>query len=235
MNSLITNGFTIYYQEIVKVCEGKINTIGVEALARFDNVDTPSVIKKLEESYDIIDFGKTVITTVFADYHRLIAQYGNDLIISINVSPIQLDHEFGAFCKEVSEKYRVNLGNIEFEITESVIIETQEVIENIWTLSKLGVRISIDDFGTGFSSMKYIAELPVDTLKIDGHFIMNLKKTKYLQIIECIANLSNQLNLRVVAEHVEHMWQVETLQELGIHEYQGYLYSKPSSNLILIS
>jgi EAL domain-containing protein (putative c-di-GMP-specific phosphodiesterase class I) len=119
--------------------------------------------------------------------------------------------------------------DLELEITESVImdgIENNAAVLN--AIRDMGVRVSIDDFGTGFSSLSYLARLPVDTIKIDRSFVVEMNaNTQGLQIVSAIIQLAHRLGLQVVAEGVETEDQSRMLRLLRCHQMQGYWVSKP--------
>jgi EAL domain-containing protein (putative c-di-GMP-specific phosphodiesterase class I) len=119
--------------------------------------------------------------------------------------------------------------HLDLELTESLLFEYSE--NALYTLSKikaLGVNISIDDFGTGFSNLSYLNQLPIDTLKIDKSFIDTIgKETLKAPIVDTIILLAKSLNLNIVAEGVELLEQVEYLAIRGCHQIQGYYFSPP--------
>ena len=150
--------------------------------------------------------------------------------ISVNVSPLQLRNR--AFLADIEEAIGLDAGaaaGLELEITESLIME--DIKHTIGTLRKIramGVSIAIDDFGTGFSSLSYLSKLPVDTLKIDRSFVVDMTAApKGLVLVSSIVNLAHSLRLNVVAEGVETEEQSRQLRLLGCDEMQGYLFGKP--------
>lgn len=125
--------------------------------------------------------------------------------------------------------YKPNL--LTLEITEtSDIHDFEAFIAVINRLKQFGFKLSLDDFGTGYSSLNLLARLPVDEVKIDRSFVMNVKSnSSYKQIIESIVSIASNLGLRVVAEGVETLEQQSLLTEMGTDGYQGFLYSRPST------
>jgi EAL domain-containing protein (putative c-di-GMP-specific phosphodiesterase class I) len=120
-------------------------------------------------------------------------------------------------------------AGLELEITESLIMEdVKHNIASLQAIRALGVMIAIDDFGTGFSSLSYLAKLPVDTLKIDRSFVIDMTAgPEGLALVSTIINLAHSLKLKVVAEGVETEEQSRLLRLLNCDEMQGYLFSKP--------
>jgi EAL domain-containing protein (putative c-di-GMP-specific phosphodiesterase class I) len=120
-------------------------------------------------------------------------------------------------------------AGLQLEITESVIMQdVNQSIGSLLAIRALGVAIAIDDFGTGFSSLSYLAKLPVDTLKIDRSFVVEMvSATGGLTLVSVIINLAHALKLNTVAEGVETEEQLRQLRSLGCDEMQGYLFGKP--------
>ena len=152
--------------------------------------------------------------------------------IAVNVSPLQLRNR--GFAAEIEQAIGVDAAaaaglELELEITESLIME--DVKHNIATLQAIramGVSIAIDDFGTGFSSLSYLAKLPVDTLKIDRSFVVDMAAAQEaLALVSTIISLAHSMKLKVVAEGVETEEQSRLLRLLNCDEMQGYLFSKP--------
>jgi len=150
--------------------------------------------------------------------------------IAVNVSPLQLrDHGFIA---EIGRAVGVDpqaAAALELEITESVIMQdVKHVIASLKAIRAQGVTIAIDDFGTGFSSLAYLAKLPVDTLKIDRSFVTDMTAgPEGLALVSTIINLAHSLKLRVVGEGVESEEQSRLLRLLDCDEMQGYLIGRP--------
>ncbi len=150
--------------------------------------------------------------------------------ISINVSPRQLeDSNFINYIETLINDYSIDTGLIEFEITETFIMNDPEnSIEILRKISEMGISMSIDDFGTGYSSLSYLKKLPIQKLKIDQTFVKDLPSDKDdIAIVKSIINLANNMNLETIAEGVETSEQEDFLINNGCVNVQGYLYSKP--------
>jgi len=240
-NSVFKNRFSVMYQEKTNSINKEV--IGLEALARleYDNnsISPAEFIPIFEGSGLIVEFGYNIIKLVFMDMTKIMSIYGPDVIVSINISPIQLSSErFVEKFIMLLNEHKVNPSRIELEITESVFIDNVEDIRHIIDeLKDAGIRIAIDDFGTGFSALKYISDFPIDTLKIDKVFIDKINDNKYQAIIKSIIDLANALSLDVVAEGVEEQEQVEVLKKIGCNIIQGYIYSRPKflPNICLVN
>jgi len=148
----------------------------------------------------------------------------------VNVSPMQLrDRGFAAEIEQMTGVDEHAAAGLELEITESLIMDNVEA--NIAVLGEIreqGVSIAVDDFGTGYCSLSYIAKLPVTALKIDRAFILGMTEgPEGMAIVSSIIALAHALRLKVVAEGVETEEQARLLRLLGCDEVQGYLYSRP--------
>ena len=225
--------FVLYYQPKVDLTSGKIT--GVEALIRWNSPKTGLVlpdcfIPLLEETGLIHKVGRWVLRKAIEDHLRWRAAGLSAVRIAVNVSPLQLRNI--NFIDEIKEAIALDphaAAGLELEITESVIMhDVENNIINLSAIRALGVTIAIDDFGTGFSSLSYLATLPVDTLKIDRAFVIAMTAgSQGLSLVSTIINLAHSLKLKVVAEGVETEEQSRTLRLLNCDEMQGFLFSKP--------
>jgi EAL domain-containing protein (putative c-di-GMP-specific phosphodiesterase class I) len=150
--------------------------------------------------------------------------------IAVNVSPLQLRNR--SYLAEIEQAIGVDAqaaAGLELEITEGVIMgDVKHSISILQAIRKMGITVAIDDFGTGFSSLSYLARLPVNTLKIDRSFVIDMTVGREgLALVSTIINLAHSLKLTVVAEGVETEEQSRLLRLLDCDEMQGYLLSKP--------
>jgi diguanylate cyclase (GGDEF)-like protein/PAS domain S-box-containing protein len=223
--------FVLYYQPKVNLVSGKVTS--AEALIRWNDPRTGLVppgrfIHVLEETGLIYDVGRWALRQAISDYLRW-RQAGLPAVrIAVNVSALQLRN--GRFIDEVRQAIAVDAQaavGLELEITESLIMEdVKGTIASLQAIRSLGVTIAIDDFGTGFSSLAYLARLPVDTLKIDRSFVIDMTAgPQGLSLVSTIINLAHALELKVVAEGVETEEQSRLLRLLNCDEIQGYLFS----------
>lgn len=149
----------------------------------------------------------------------------------INLSGASLnDDQFLTFVREELTRYPVPPGAIAFEITETVAIANLTKVANFMQeLHTFGCTFALDDFGCGVSSFEYLKKLPVDYIKIDGDFVQDILDDKLDQtIVKFIAAVAQTLNIKTVAECVEHEVIWERLTELGVDYIQGYVYAKPT-------
>lgn len=231
--ALVSNEFTVYFQPKVDLKSRDI--YGFEALVRWVRPDGTVIspgefIPLAEETGLIVELGKTVMRSACRDMQQIRSATGKKFTVSINLSGRQLKHP------EILDDIRKIIGNsecspseMEFEITESTLMEdVNSTVEILRQLSKMGFELSIDDFGTGYSSLSYLKKFPINTLKIDRSFIMDITENEEdTSIVRTIINMSRNLNLEVVAEGVETMEQSRKIRELGCLRIQGYLYGKP--------
>jgi diguanylate cyclase (GGDEF)-like protein/PAS domain S-box-containing protein len=224
--------FVLHYQPKVNLADGMMTS--AEALIRWNDPRTGLVppgrfIPILEETGLIHEVGRWALRQALADYLRWRAAGLPAVRIAVNVSPLQLRHR--DFIAEVKAAIGIDpqaAAGLEIEITESVIMaDVQGSIATLKAIRALGICIAIDDFGTGFSSLSYLSKLPVDTLKIDRSFVIDMTAAPQgLALVSTIINLAHALKLKVVAEGVETEEQSRLLLVLGCDEMQGFLFSK---------
>ncbi|MDP1538354.1 MAG: EAL domain-containing protein [Burkholderiales bacterium] len=231
--ALDNDEFVLHYQPKVNLASGQVTS--AEALIRWNDPRTGLVppgrfIPVLEDTGLIFEVGRWAIKQAIADYLRWRASGLNALRVAVNVSPLQLRRH--DFITEIRQAISIDphaAAGLEIEITESLIMENIEYnIASLQAIRNLGVTIAIDDFGTGFSSLSYLAKLPVDTLKIDRSFVLDITVgPEGLALVSTIIKLAHALKLKVVAEGVETEEQSRLLLLLECDEMQGFIFSKP--------
>ncbi len=224
--------FVLHYQPKINLASGKVT--GAEALLRWNKPASGLIapgyfIPILEETGLIHDVGRWVLRQALSDYLRWRASRLTAVRIAVNVSQLQLRQR--GFIDEISRVVRSDsaaASGLEIEITESVLMaDVNHSIATLQTIRDLGVTIAIDDFGTGFSSLSYLAKLPLDTLKVDRSFVVDMMSSAQgLALVSTIVDLAHALKLKVVAEGVETDEQARLLRLLGCDEMQGFLISK---------
>jgi EAL domain-containing protein (putative c-di-GMP-specific phosphodiesterase class I) len=155
-----------------------------------------------------------------------------EMPVAVNVSAVQFrDPEFIGMVKRALVDFSLPPALLELEVTESVVMAGFENVKGTFDeLGSMGVRLSIDDFGTGYSSLSYLKRLPVDKLKIDRSFVMELPANQESRAIaEAVIGLARGLDMRVIAEGVETEAQADYLDHAGCQEGQGYLFARPLS------
>ncbi len=231
--ALKNNELYLNYQPIVSTTTGDI--YGFEVLLRWDSpefgfVPPTEFINVAEESGTIIQIGTWIFESACRFLKELNERYSKNLVISINVSPVQLKRaDYMEHIKRVIEITQVNPASIQIEITESTMIDfvdsQNSIIEQI---DELGISIALDDFGTGYSSLNYLKNFPIKCLKIDKSFVDEINKNKRdYAITDSIIDLVHNLGIKTVAEGIETVEQYNFLTEMKCDYIQGFLMSKP--------
>ena len=231
----------VYYQPIHDLASGVISS--VEALVRWQHPERGIIfpdafIPVAEETGQIVEIGDWVLREACRQVRAWDEDYGDEqLAVSVNLSPRQLQQEvFVSRVAAVLSETGLAAERLKLEITEGVIMEDSEAtIAMLTALRALGVRIAIDDFGTGYSSLGYLKRYPVDTLKIDRSFIHRLgEQHEDAAIVDAVIAFASSLGLRVVAEGIETLQQLDHLRARHCHEGQGYLFSRPVPSAALL-
>lgn len=222
----------LWYQPQIELASQRM--VGMEALLRWPQANgqfiSPAVFIPLAEySGLIIDIGNWVLEQACLHIKALEKQGYAGLRIAVNVSMPQFrNHGFVQSVIDCVNRYQVKPEYLELEITESVVMdEPKMVIDALQKLKSFGIKVAIDDFGIGFSSLSYLQQLPLDRIKIDRAFIRDLDLTAGEVITETIINLGKRLQLFTIAEGVENKAQEQALKLMGCDEVQGFMYAKP--------
>jgi PAS domain S-box-containing protein len=233
--------FRVFYQPIVSVQTGKIT--GFEALTRWQRAQgiLPPIefIAVAEETGLIIPMNRQLLREACEDLRSWQTQFPSSppLTMSVNITPKEfaqsdLASEIGKTIAQVG----VDPSCIQLEIIETIAMGDAEKSGHVLSqLKALGVRLSIDDFGTGYSSLSRLRRIPVDTLKIDRAFIMNMDTdSESREIVRVIIMLAHNLGLKVVAEGTETAEHIKLLKELNCEMSQGYFFSRPADNQAML-
>ncbi|GAA0107031.1 EAL domain-containing protein [Clostridium tertium] len=223
----------VVFQPKVRLTDDEVN--GFEALLRWKSneigfVSPGEFIPVAENTRLIIPIGKFVLREVFAKVKYLLSEGYDNFKIAVNLSEIQLrDGNLLEYFNSLIEEFNVSPKYIEVEITESMIMKSVDKnIECLLQIKELGASIALDDFGTGYSSLNHLTKLPIDVLKIDRSFVIDMAENdKSRYIVENIIQLSHKLGMTVVAEGVEEKEQVDYLRSIECDTVQGFYYSKP--------
>jgi diguanylate cyclase (GGDEF)-like protein len=226
----------VVYQPKVNLASGQ--TYGVEALLRWNHstrgrLEPDTFIAIAEETGAILEIGRWVRQEACRQAKQWHDQFEMDppLELSVNLSPREFKQE--GLVEQIAhtlEQTRFPASCLHLEITENVLLEDlPSARQTLEDLKKLGLLLDIDDFGSGYSSLKYLQELPFDLLKVDRYFTQSLDPTDASSgaLIQSILSMANDLGLKVVAEGVETLHHSRRLQELGCSLGQGYYFSKP--------
>ncbi|KWX85876.1 hypothetical protein AMQ83_22185, partial [Paenibacillus riograndensis] len=223
--------FEVHYQPILNA--ERLQVHKVEALLRWTSpiygpVSPAEFIPLAETSGSIVSIGGWVLRQVCADMRRF-RESGLFLTAAVNISALQLMQPgLLELLLKLLHEYELPPSSLELEITESVLVNGDSILESLQQLRAHGFRISLDDFGTGFSSLSYLRRFPVDVIKIDRSFVSEM--TPHPQgdvLVKAIIELSHNLGLRVVSEGIELQEQFDRLRSLGSDELQGFYISKP--------
>lgn len=238
-HNLKSNKITLFYQPQVNY-EG--NVIGMEALLRWNHdsygyIYPPLIIALAEESQIIDKLGYYIFDTACNDLRRMDELGLQNISLSVNVSAVQLENEsFVQNLEGIINKHQIEPQRLKIEITEQLALKSGKKINNqIHSIKKMGIKLEMDDFGMGHSSLLYLKEYQFDTIKLDGSLVHDIMSNYSCRnIISSIVLLGKTLNYSVIAEYVESEEQRNILHELGCDQYQGYLYSKaiPFSELV---
>ncbi|MEE8058074.1 MAG: EAL domain-containing protein [Pseudomonadales bacterium] len=227
--------FNLVFQPQIDISKG--NLVGVEALIRWSHktrgfVSPMEFIPAAEETGLIIPLGRWVINAACFQLKALCdAKLLDDkAVMAVNLSVKQFqDEELVEFIYSKLQEFDIKPSRFEIEITETVLMENlDEALTKLEALKNLGILISIDDFGTGYSSLGYLKRLPVNIVKVDRSFVMDIPQDKDdMEITAAIIAMAHSLRYEVIAEGIETVEQLKFLEECGCNYGQGYFFSKP--------
>ncbi len=227
--------FELYYQPIFCLKTNKL--AGFEALVRWNSpkrgfVSPGLFIPVAEATSAIIPLGEWILKTACQQMYQWQQEMSdfNSLFISVNLSVGQFEQKnLIESIQNILESTGLAPQNLKLEITESMVMDdVKSAIAILEKLKFLGIKLSMDDFGTGFSSFSYLHRFPMDTLKIDRSFVSNLSKSiKNKEIVSSIIMMAHKLNMDVIAEGIETTEEKNMLQVFNCEYGQGYLFSKP--------
>jgi diguanylate cyclase (GGDEF)-like protein len=228
------NTYHLYDQRLDEVMHSQTDFVGVEALVRWQHekrgLMTPDVFVPLaEESGMIVPLGYWVIARALTDMRHLQGSGWPGLSMAVNLSFRQFqDSQLLPTLERLIERHAIDSNWLEFELTETAVMRRSEHVQQIMhRLDRLGIRFSLDDFGTGFSSFEHLSNLPIALLKIDRSFVTGMElRPQSQQLVQAMINLAHNLDLEVVAEGVETSEQLQLLQHYGCDQIQGYLIGR---------
>jgi diguanylate cyclase (GGDEF)-like protein len=223
----------LHYQPKIDVRSGAL--AGLEALIRWHDPELGMVppskfVSLMEETGLILAAGRWALGRAVRDIRSWQASGLQVPRTAVNVSALQLrQKDFVDSVVQALAGFEGAPPLLDLEITESVLVDDiEEGTRKLQTLRRAGVQVSVDDFGTGYCSLSYLARLPVDTLKIDRSFVVRMRDAGYPRnIVAMIVSLAHTLGLKVIAEGVEEDEQAELLRQLGCDQIQGFLVSRP--------
>ncbi|MCM5570136.1 EAL domain-containing protein [Burkholderiaceae bacterium FT117] len=233
MREALRNGaFVLDFQPKLELASGRI--AGLEGLVRWHHpqrgrVPPGEFIPFAEQTGFMREITRSVVEQG-ARFSKALADEGLDLCVSVNVSALDIENDaFARTVMEVLRKYPIDPRRLCLEITESgVVSESDTSMKNLRAIARAGVRLSVDDFGTGYATLKQLQRLPVNELKIDRSFVTGIQKDRgNMTIVRSTIELGKQLGLKVVAEGVETAQEMRCLARLGCDEIQGYHLARP--------
>ncbi len=230
--ALAEDRLEVHYQPVVRISD--LVVTGSEALVRLRDdhgaLVPPGEFIPLAEELGLIGaIGEQVLRRACADTARLSAALGSPLHVAVNVAVDQVQQSLPFTVRGALEGTGLPASQLALEITESTLADTSRPTQEILgSLRSMGVSISIDDFGTGFSSLSYLARLPVDGLKIDRSFVARMgSNEESFTLARVVVQLARELGLHTVGEGVETREQLDMLRGMGCDFSQGYLHSRP--------
>ena len=238
LSKAIANGeLKVYYQP--KMETGSLRMEGAEALIRWQKPDGRFIypdefIPFIERSGQIVELDYFVYREVFKFIAGRMRENKPIVPISVNVSREHLSKmEILPYVRSLFEEYRIQPNLIEFELTESIYIEnTEKALQLIEGLHEMGTKVSMDDFGSGYSSLNLLSRLPIDIIKLDKVFLQDEEAENRLKendkiIISCIIDMARKLSITSLCEGVETPEQSDYLSQIGCELQQGYYFSRP--------
>ena len=225
--------FTLVYQPQIGLKDGRVH--GLEALLRWEHPERGLVmpsefISVAEESGHIVPMGLWVLERVCRQIQEWQAAGDPVMRVAVNVAPANFEQpDFHRHVEATLARYEIQPELIELEVTEGTLMaNTDSVEKSLRKLKLTGVRLSIDDFGTGHSCLNYLRQFPIDVLKIDRSFVMDLGRNDHgTSICGLVLSIARSLNLEVVAEGVENKTQIEFLKKHDCEYVQGQYFSMP--------
>lgn len=232
-NALANGEFELHYQPQADLTSGR--ACGAEALIRWNHpergrVSPAEFIPVAEETGQIVAMGEWVLRTACAQlaYWRKNGMAVFPVAVNLSIRQL-LQPSLVDLVREVLAENNLAPVDLELEITEGIMMgDAKAALEFLSTMHEMGVQLSIDDFGTGYSSLNYLKNLPVDKLKVDQSFVRDIEiDSSDAAIVRSIISLGHRLDLRVIAEGVETLAELDFLRMRGCDEIQGYYFSRP--------
>jgi EAL domain-containing protein (putative c-di-GMP-specific phosphodiesterase class I) len=224
--------FVLHYQPIIDLRSGRVT--GMEALIRWQHPDLGTVsparfIPLAEETGLIIPIGQWVLEQACREVRALHKHGFADMHVAVNLSPKQFrQRDLARNIARVLEQGSLDPGCLELEVTESVMENADSAIRTLHDLKAMGVHLSIDDFGIGYSSLSHLKRFPIDALKVDQSFVRDITSDENdAAITSAVIAMGHSLRLTIIAEGVETEEQLAFLRERECHKAQGYLFGRP--------
>jgi len=225
--------FVVHYQPILRLSD--LSVAGAEALIRWNDpvrgmIPPAEFIPVAEETGDIVEIGKWVLGQACRQAKHWAVGEETGFRVAVNISASQFsDSELMETVAEALAHTGAHASMLELEMTETALAgDLEKSAATMHALAKIGVRVALDDFGTGYSSFSYLANLPINTLKIDRSFLVGISSNdRRVLVLEAIVALAHKLGITVVAEGIEDADQLQAVRDAGCDEVQGFLFAKP--------
>lgn len=233
-DSLLNGDFHVYFQPKIDIQKRKI--VGAEALVRWimpgRGIVSPADFIPLLESNGKIRILDRYVFDYTCSWLARRKQAGQRIFpISVNLSRSHFVNEnFLADFVRLADKYQIDRSLLEFEVTESIFLngsQIRKVKEGIQMIHRYGFRCSLDDFGFGYSSLTLLKEFEIDVLKLDRSFFLDLEDKKARDVLTCIVEMADRLNIHIVAEGIESEYQIAYLKTINCNTVQGFYFSRP--------
>ncbi len=230
-----TDQLSLHYQPIVDLASQRVTS--VEALVRWKHpargqVPPDEFVRLAEDTGVIVELGRWVLERACTEFAAALDQAGDKRIeLAVNLSPRQLaDLGLPVLLREIMARTGLGRGRVALEITETALTDDADhPADRLWALKQEGVRIVLDDFGSGYSSLGHLRRFPIDAIKIDRSFVEGLgTQSRDAAIVGAILPMARALDLDVVAEGVENESKLAHLYALGCRQAQGYLFARPA-------
>lgn len=227
--------FEVVYQPQVETRNGRL--LGVEALIRWRHptlglLAPAQFIPVAEDSRLIIELDRSTLARATREVRRFHHEGLPDLRLAVNLSPLVIERDhFAELILATLQEEDFPPHLLELEITESLLMsDRHDIVEQLCRLSSAGIQLAIDDFGTGYSSLSYLQKFPIHTLKIDRSFVHKIRSGEQdACIVNAIISMAQGLKMKIIAEGVETVAQLDYLRSLGCHIAQGYLFGRATT------
>ncbi len=226
----------MYYQPQYYLYNHKFR--GFEALIRWNDKkgwhQPAEFIPEIENTNAMHILGEWILEKAMAMLSEWQQKYNFNGVLSVNVSPVQLNSPFFlSQMEKLLEKYKIQKNTFELEITEGIFIfDIKKISELLKNLQQLGLKIALDDFGTGYSSLRYLGNMPINTVKFDKSFIDDLQNTEgfAIDILASLLPVIKKAGIETIAEGVENPVQLCMLMDINCTCIQGFLWGQPESS-----
>ena len=232
MQALKKGEVDVAYQPIYRLADKSI--VGLEALVRWDHPERGAIppmelVGLTEETNLFVPLGMYVLKTAIKDLAVFQSRTSNELFMSVNVSVKHTrDQEFLRNARDMCRTMDQDVANIMLEVTESSLVEIKQLREWVGAARSVGFKLCMDDFGTGYAGLQYLAGMSPDVIKIDQEFVIPLADNpRIVPVLRGVLQMAADLNVRVIAEGAENLKHVNLLTELGCDMAQGYELGRP--------